>query len=168
MEHTLKVTAVLYPVAQELHAKPGDRVMVVAGVVVGVYTGQGEAHGVPIHSESKPDLPHRRPLLNPEPKPAKPKSARPLKLDQTSAAVQARREQVLNYINTTTQPRTVSEVAMMLFGSTSKHEKNRAYNYLKTLFDNGKIDCEMKRDADGQGNVAHFSRVPAVREVANG
>lgn len=44
---TLQVTAQLYPVAVELHAKPGDRVMIVSGVVVGVYTGEQRQSAAP-------------------------------------------------------------------------------------------------------------------------
>lgn len=39
MSETLQVTATLLPVGQEIHAKAGDRLMMVAGVVVGVFTG---------------------------------------------------------------------------------------------------------------------------------
>lgn len=46
-EKTLQVTAQLYPVAVDLHAKPGDRLMVVAGVVVGIYTGEQRQSAAP-------------------------------------------------------------------------------------------------------------------------
>lgn len=37
----MQVDALLYPCATAIEARPGDRLMVVAGVVVGVYTGRG-------------------------------------------------------------------------------------------------------------------------------
>jgi len=40
MSETMQVTATLFPVAKELHVKPGEHVMVVGGVVVGVYSGK--------------------------------------------------------------------------------------------------------------------------------
>lgn len=43
MVERMQVDALLYPCATAIEARPGDRLMVVAGVVVGVYTGRGPA-----------------------------------------------------------------------------------------------------------------------------
>lgn len=43
MTKTLQVTATLIPVGQKIHAEPGQMLMVVAGVCIGVYTGSQRA-----------------------------------------------------------------------------------------------------------------------------
>lgn len=44
MAKQIQINATLVPVAQELSARPGDQLMIVAGVCVGVYTGKMAQH----------------------------------------------------------------------------------------------------------------------------
>jgi hypothetical protein len=68
---TLAVTATLYPVAREITARPGQSIIVAAGVVIGVYSGDPARR-----IEGAPALP-ALPAAQAEPKPAarKPKRA---------------------------------------------------------------------------------------------
>lgn len=71
---TLQITAKLYPVGVELHARPGDKVIIAAGVVVGVYTG--EPRRLPAPTKPAAEAPAKAAKVAKSAKPAKPGRAR--------------------------------------------------------------------------------------------
>ena len=172
MERTLKVTATLFTVATDLHARPGDRLMVVGGVVVGVYTGvEGAPAASGIDTRDR-EAPTREVVDTGKAKArggARPGAGRPAG-KRSHADARAAKVKVLDWMQANPGEHEVVDIASGALSHGDRSTRGRVYNYLDHLVDLGQLEKRIVNNSaqGGKRSLYRYIGGADLKEVANG